>query len=150
LHPPFVEKRVLGQFAGAKADTNDPRVWDFGRQMAHPSRHQIEDGAAGREDLAIEIGDGGDRHVVDIPRRCLRPRRRIELLITIRGCSRRKDRHFPLSSYSRMRWGLPTRGSIAEEPGGSYPSEGFDISAGSFNPRGPARPPSMVDRDRGR
>ena len=61
LYVPFVEKRVFRQLAGVEPDPDDPRIGDLGRQMADPARHQIEDGAAGRQDLAIEVGDRGDR-----------------------------------------------------------------------------------------
>ena len=66
LYVPFVEKRVFCQLSGIETNPDDPRIGNFRRQMADPTRHQIENGAAGRQDLTIEIGDRGDRGRIDL------------------------------------------------------------------------------------
>ena len=53
LHVPFVEKRVFRQLSGIETNPDDPRIGDFRRQMADPTRHQIQNGAAGRQDLTV-------------------------------------------------------------------------------------------------
>jgi hypothetical protein len=41
-------------------------ILNLGWQMAHPTAHQIENAAACRQTLAIELRQGGNRAVVDM------------------------------------------------------------------------------------
>src|SRR5437868_3108195 len=64
--------------------------------MADPTRHQIENGAAGWQNLTIEVGDRGDRGRVDLsgPRQ-LGTCKRVGAHFKVRWCSDWKKRHIP-------------------------------------------------------
>ena len=64
LHPPFVEKRIFGQRAALDADADDAAIRRLRREMRDPSRHHIEDRAARRQHLTVEIGNSGNRRAV--------------------------------------------------------------------------------------
>ena len=57
---------VCHQLGHVHAQADDPAVIDLGRQVADPRTHQVENFAAGRQGLAVDLGDGGDGAVVDV------------------------------------------------------------------------------------
>ncbi len=93
LHPPLVEKRILRQRTGVRSDADNPAVADFRRQMADPARRQVEDGAARRHHFAVEVGDRGDRGVVDAFGRETQLGDRLRLLVERRKHWHRDCRH---------------------------------------------------------
>src|ERR1700737_3791069 len=116
--------------------------------MTDPSRREIEDGTARRQDLTIETGYRGDRRRVDVSSlRCLGTGRNIEPLTFRQGCGPRNERHIPLSSTPLRRGGVPCRQSIAY---GAcfFVVLHFDGAPTSANPSRPARVASAADRDR--
>src|SRR5277367_3857557 len=90
LDPPFVEKRVLRQFTRAEADSHHPRISNFWRQVAHPTRHQVEYGATYWQDLTIEIGDHRNGGAIDMHRGRW-PAEQVGELINRSHCDVRKD-----------------------------------------------------------
>ena len=66
LDEPAAEARVRRQFGFVHAVADDFGIFDLRRQMADPAAHQIEQHAALRQHAAIEIGQRGDRVLVDM------------------------------------------------------------------------------------
>ncbi len=93
LRPPFVEKRVLGQGLAIDPDADDAAIGRLGRQMRDPARHDVENGAAGRQQLAVKIGDGGNRRAIDAGGRHVSGESGVGQLIDRQECGRRKESH---------------------------------------------------------
>ena len=60
------QARVGGEFRRVQAMTDDAGIADLIRQVAHPTRHQVEHHAARRDNLPIQVGHGRDRCGIDM------------------------------------------------------------------------------------
>ncbi len=66
LHEMPGQARVGGEFGRAQAVAGDAGITDLVRQVADPTRHQVEDVAARRDDLPVEVGDRPDGGGIDM------------------------------------------------------------------------------------
>ena len=116
LYPPFVEKRIFGERAALDADADDPPVRRFRREMRDPSRHNIEDRAACRQHLTVEVGNSGNRRAVyPSIRRFTREYRVVCDLGSRRGeCA--KLRHDPVSTHARSDRNRVTAAQVCAQP----------------------------------
>ena len=66
LHEMPGQARVGGEFGRVQAVAGDAGITDLVRQVADPTRHQVEDVAARRDDLPVEVGDRPDGGGIDM------------------------------------------------------------------------------------
>jgi len=66
LHDAAAQARVGLEFRPVHAEADDATIDDVVGQVADPARHEVEQDVARREALAIDVGDGGDRAIVDV------------------------------------------------------------------------------------